>query len=68
MTLRKIIFHKSDPEEDVAYWVECSSLDIASIGDTIEEAIAMIREAIELYIEELTAHREPIPLETSRQP
>lgn len=32
-----------------------------SIGDTLEEAQANIREAIELYIEELRAHGEPIP-------
>ncbi|HNR32754.1 MAG TPA: type II toxin-antitoxin system HicB family antitoxin [Candidatus Hydrogenedentes bacterium] len=32
-----------------------------SIGDTFEEVRANIREAIELYIEELRASGEPIP-------
>jgi predicted RNase H-like HicB family nuclease len=32
-------------------------------GDTIEEAIEMAREAIELYIESLKEHGEEIPTE-----
>lgn len=32
-------------------------------GDTIEEAIEMAKEAIELYIESLKAHGEEIPTE-----
>ncbi len=30
-------------------------------GDTVEEAISMAREAIELYLESLKAHGEEIP-------
>ena len=63
--MRQIIIHKSEPDEEVAYWVECPSLGIASMGDTIEEAIAMIREAIDLHIEDLVAHSEPVPPEDS---
>ncbi len=59
--MRRIIIHRSDPDEEVAYWVECPSLGIASAGDTIEEAIAMMREAIDLHIEDLVAHGEPVP-------
>lgn len=59
--MRRIIIHRSDPDEEVAYWVECPSLGVASMGDSIEEAIAMIREAIEIHIEDLTAHGEPVP-------
>lgn len=59
--MRKIIIHRSDPDEAVPYWVECPSLGIASMGETIAEAIAMIREAIDLHIEDLRAHGEPIP-------
>lgn len=33
----------------------------ASQGETREEALSMIREAIEAYIESLVAHRDPIP-------
>jgi antitoxin HicB len=32
-----------------------------SQGETREEALAMIREAIELYLESLDAHGDPIP-------
>jgi predicted RNase H-like HicB family nuclease len=63
--MRRIIIHRSDPDEEVSYWVECPSLGIASMGDTIEEAISMIREAIDLHIEDLRAHGEPIPPEDS---
>jgi predicted RNase H-like HicB family nuclease len=32
-----------------------------SQGETREEALSMIREAIEVYIESLVAHGDPIP-------
>ena len=32
-----------------------------SQGETREEALSMIREAIEVYIESLAAHGDPIP-------
>lgn len=34
-------------------------------GDTIPEAVAMAKEAIELYVESLIAHGEAIPTEES---
>jgi predicted RNase H-like HicB family nuclease len=34
-----------------------------TFGDTIEEAIAMAKEAIELYLESLKSHGEEIPTE-----
>ncbi|MCE9631312.1 MAG: type II toxin-antitoxin system HicB family antitoxin [Planctomycetia bacterium] len=34
-----------------------------SEGDTIEEAVSNAREAIEAYLESLTARGEPIPVE-----
>ncbi|GAB4495476.1 MAG: hypothetical protein OHK0052_03050 [Anaerolineales bacterium] len=34
-------------------------------GETLEEAKQMAQEAIELYIESLKAHGEPIPTETN---
>jgi predicted RNase H-like HicB family nuclease len=61
--MRKIIIHRSEPDEEVAYWVECPSLGIASMGETIDEAIRMIQEAIELHLEDLERHGEPIPVE-----
>ena len=42
--------------EDGGYWVECPSLPgCASQGDTIEEALAMISDAIEGYLEVVKA-------------
>ncbi len=32
-----------------------------TFGETVDEAIAMAKEAIELYIDSLVAHNEPIP-------
>lgn len=61
--MRTIIIHRSNPDEEVAYWVECPSPGIASMGETIAEAIAMIKEAIELHIEDLIAYGEPVPPE-----
>ncbi|CAG0966695.1 hypothetical protein ARNL5_01337 [Anaerolineae bacterium] len=61
--MRKIIIHRSDPDEAVPYWVECPSLGIASMGDSIDDAVRMIQEAIELHLEDLLAHGEPIPPE-----
>jgi predicted RNase H-like HicB family nuclease len=54
--MRRIIIHRSEPDEDVAYWVECPSLGIASMGDTVEEAI-------ELHIEDLVANDGAVPPE-----
>lgn len=59
--MRKIVIHRSDPDEAVPYWVECPSLGIASSGESIEDAIRMIYEAIELHLEDLIAHGEAIP-------
>ncbi len=61
--MRRIIIHRSDPDEAVPYWVECPSLGIASLGESIDDAIRMIHEAIELHIEDLIAHGEPVPAE-----
>jgi antitoxin HicB len=51
------------PDEDgVGFTVEVPSLPgCISEGDTLAEALANIREAIDLYIESLQAHGEPIP-------
>ncbi|MCC6975540.1 MAG: type II toxin-antitoxin system HicB family antitoxin [Anaerolineae bacterium] len=51
------------PDEDgVGYTVEVPSLPgCISEGDTLEEAISNIREAIDLYLESLTERGKPIP-------
>jgi predicted RNase H-like HicB family nuclease len=62
MQQRQILLY---PGED-GYWVvECPSLPgCISQGKTKDEAILNIKEAIELYIESLEAHGEPIPAES----
>ena len=37
-------------------------------GDTLDEALAMARDAINLYIESLVAHGESIPEDVAEQP
>jgi predicted RNase H-like HicB family nuclease len=51
-------------EEDGGYHAYCPALrGCHSQGDTYEEAVTHIEEAIKLYIESLRAHSEPIPPE-----
>ncbi len=38
-------------KEDVGYVSKCSELGVASAGDTVEEALENLKEAIDLYIE-----------------
>ncbi len=57
----KILLRK---EPEGGYTVIVPSLPgCITYGDTIEEAIKMAKEAIELYIESLMAHGEEIPTE-----
>jgi len=51
-------------EPEGGYTVIVPSLPgCVTYGDTVEEAIAMAKEAIELYIESLKEHGEEIPTE-----
>ncbi|BER93127.1 MAG: hypothetical protein PWP60_1441 [Candidatus Atribacteria bacterium] len=51
-------------EPEGGYTVVVPSLPgCVTYGETIEEAIAMAREAIELYVESLREHGEEIPTE-----
>ena len=51
-----------EPDEDGGYVVVCPSLPgCYSQGETVEEALANIREAIELCIEDLQENGEPVP-------
>ena len=51
-------------EEEGGYHAFCPALKgCHSQGETLEEALANIREAIELYLEDLKAEGEPIPEE-----
>lgn len=51
-------------EEEGGFTVLVPSLPgCVTFGETIDEAIKMAKEAIELYLESLYAHNEPIPSE-----
>jgi antitoxin HicB len=53
------------PQEEGGYSVEVPALPgCYTQGKTRKEAIAMAKEAIELYLESCKAHSEPIPEES----
>jgi predicted RNase H-like HicB family nuclease len=41
--------------EDEHYVAQCLNVDVSSFGDTEEEALANLREALELYFEDMPA-------------
>lgn len=45
-TLRYVVF-----EQDSAFVAQCLDVDVASEGDTEDEALAALKEALELYCE-----------------
>jgi antitoxin HicB len=50
------------PEKSGGYSVSVPALPgCTSQGETREEALTMIREAIEVYLESLSAHGDPLP-------
>lgn len=54
-----IIFEK---EDDGGYHVFCPTLKgCHSQGDTYDEALTNIEDAIKIYLDSLIAHNEPIP-------
>ena len=57
-------------EEEGVYVSKCQEIEVASCGDTPEEALENVREAIELYLEnarELGILQDIEPLLTSRR-
>ncbi len=51
-----------EPDEDGVFVAECPLLPgCISQGNTREEAIANIRDAIQGYLQSLEKHKEPIP-------
>ena len=48
---KRIILTVVVKEEDKGYSVVCPELNVASQGETFEESISNIKEALELYIE-----------------
>jgi predicted RNase H-like HicB family nuclease len=55
------VLHK----EDDVYVAECPEVGTASQGDTIEEALANLKEATELYLEEFPVKDISRPLVTT---
>ena len=52
------------PEPEGGYTALVPSLPgCITYGDDVDDAIAMAREAIEIYVESLAAHREEVPNE-----
>ena len=50
------------PQPEGGYFVQCPTLPgCYSQGETVEESLANIREAIELVLEELVSSGEPVP-------
>lgn len=63
---RQVLLH---PDETGGYWVEVPSLPgCFSQGDTKEEALENIREAIALHIEDMMAAGEDVPAELGPTP
>ena len=55
------VLHK---EEDI-YVAECPEVGTVSQGYTVEEAVANLREATELYLEEFPLEESPHPIFTT---
>jgi antitoxin HicB len=50
------------PQPEGGYFVQCPTLPgCYSQGETVEESLANIKEAIELAIEDLTGEGQPVP-------
>jgi predicted RNase H-like HicB family nuclease len=55
-------------QEEDWYVAQCLEIDVASQGQSIQEALASLREAVELYLEEVEdPHPTATPLVTSFQ-
>jgi len=48
-------------EEDGAFVAQCLDVDVASEGDTQDEAIANLKEALELYFENAVGNEPKAP-------
>ncbi len=56
--MRKI--HYTLYREDSDYVAQCLDFDVSSFGETKEDALRMLKEAVELYLEDDCAS-EPVP-------
>jgi predicted RNase H-like HicB family nuclease len=60
-----IYWEAGEDSEPGVYVAECPEIGTASQGDTIEEAMANLREATELYLEETSASGNRHPFVTT---
>jgi predicted RNase H-like HicB family nuclease len=51
--MRKLLFHNLIEKEGDLYSAICLELNVASQGETIEEARKNLQEAVELYLEDV---------------
>lgn len=61
----RVIIEPEKMGKKTVYNAYCSTLNLADYGDTIEEVLASIREAIELRLEVLNEEGEEIPVDLS---
>jgi len=54
----KLVLHNLIIKEDGLYAAICLEFDVASQGETVEEAEANIKEAVELYLEDVYESRD----------
>ncbi len=59
--MNKTVYNAIITEEDGGYVALNPDYDVASQGDTIEEALANLQEALELYLEEVTSSKAAKP-------
>lgn len=65
-TFTAVIYWEADEEGEAGVYVaECPEAGTASQGDTIEEAVANLKEATELYLEESSAAHSRRPFVTT---
>jgi predicted RNase H-like HicB family nuclease len=65
--MRQVIIHRADPDE-TGFWAEVPSLPgCFSQGETIEETLENIKDAIQGYIASLERRGLPVPKEALRK-
>ena len=64
-----IVINKEElSDKSTMFSVQCPSLGVASQGRTIEEAMRNIKEAVELYLEEMPEVYEDLELTSKEMP
>jgi len=63
--MSKIILSAVIHKEDDIYVAECPEISTVSQGKTIEEAVANLKEATELYLEEFPRYKPSNPIMTT---